>query len=137
MPELVERSIQKIAVKGVNVSPNARVELLRLTTSSREKFIILSVDVKKSDGTVAADIDIEIKRIIGSTEQLVNPAIKGDFMPVRFGDIILGIRGDVPERFKEGLVIPEIASLVVSAYNPTAAAVSLNCVIEYIKELYV
>ena len=133
---LIERALQKYAVKGVTVDPNTKVELLRLSSSTKEQFVLLTINVTNSGGAKVSDIEIEIKRVIGTREQLINPPIKSDFFPVKLGEIFLGIRGDVPERYKEGLVIPENSSLVVTAYNPTGSSVSLNCEVEYIRELY-
>ncbi len=127
---LLERKYQVIGTV-VNVPAGGTVsEALRINTSTKERFIIIQVDVSPSGLTV------ELRRIIGTRTEIVNPVVDSRFSPFILGEPLLGIRGDVPEKYSEGLIIPENSSFVVSLYNPTASTITAEIKVLYIHELY-
>lgn len=134
---LIERKIQKIGVSG-SIPAGGRVTALELRASKNQQFVLLNLDIFSDTFAKISGLDITIKRVIGTIEQIINPVIDSRFCPIKLGDIFYGIRGIPAEKgtVKEGVVIPEMSSLRIEITNKLASAISYNLSLEYIEELY-
>lgn len=134
---LIERKLQKIGISK-SIAPATKEVAYELRASKNQQFIILKVDLKDANFNRVSGIDITLKRVIGTIEQIVNPVIDSSFAPIELGNIFYAIRGIPAEKgmIKEGLVIPEMSSLRIELTNKTTTAINYNLIIEYIDELY-
>ncbi|MEM4878236.1 MAG: hypothetical protein QW616_05765 [Thermoplasmata archaeon] len=134
---LIERKLQKLGISK-SIAAATKEVAYELRASKNQQFIILKVDLRDANFNRVSGIDITLKRVIGTIEQIVNPVIDSSFAPIELGNILYAIRGIPAEKgmIKEGLVIPEMSSLRIELTNKTTSAINYNLIIEYIDELY-